>query len=624
MPKTCPDCGTTYPDDTVFCSKDGKSLPIDEKQTDLIGMVIAERYSVKKLLGEGGMGKVYLAEHLRLPQKAAIKVLHQDMVKDSNAKARFKLEAANAARIEHDRVARVFDYGETREGFVYIAMEFVPGVTLRQLLDQEGRLGAVRAANIVYQVAEGLDAAHRLTIVHRDLKPDNILVITDDGGTDRCKVVDFGIAKATNDTGTQLTQMGMLVGTPEFMSPEQVLGEKLDGRSDVYALALVAFEMFSGGLPFEGNTPERKLTARLIQDPRTLADVAPDIEWPDALQAAFSHALQREPESRTASAVAFADAVVTAVEAWSGKSVLRGRTPMSTTAILSAAAETTGSMAKPSASGATSVASSKPVASTKSATPGASTSASKVAIPDPAPKKSTLLPIAAAAVVVLAVGGWYMFGRGGGVKSDAGSTPSTQSPVVQAPAPTTTPANQPVASNNTPQTQPSSAPQTPNVAPATNQPANASTAPTTAANTKPSVSGANKQANAMKALTPPPATLSAPTGSAPTSAADADAREARRALSAVQVAMQQAPDDQNAAVGIKSVAQLSALLPRLGTASDSAWAYLWLASAYGMADKPELACEPFRYANRISKRISFTSEQKATFNQLSGLLTCAP
>jgi eukaryotic-like serine/threonine-protein kinase len=325
----------------VFCPTDGTSLRADASSGDLIGTVIADRYLVNELLGEGGMGKVYLASHVRLPQKAAIKVLHQDMVQDAGAVARFNREAANAARIEHDRVARVFDFGETSDGLVYLAMEFVPGKTLRDLLNDSTRLTAVRAANLVYQVAEGLDAAHRLNIVHRDLKPDNILVVTDDNGGDRCKVVDFGIAKVTNSSETQLTQAGMLVGTPEFMSPEQVLGEQLDGRSDVYALALVAYEMFTGELPFEGNTPERKLTARLIQDPCPLAAVAPDVDWPAPLQEAFDHALVREPEGRTATALEFADAIVTAVEGWTGLAVLRQRTPMSTTAITASADEST-------------------------------------------------------------------------------------------------------------------------------------------------------------------------------------------------------------------------------------------------------------------------------------------
>ena len=197
------------------------------------------------------------------------------MLQDSGAVARFNREAANAARIEHERVARVFDFGETSNGLVYLAMEFVPGKTLGEVLEGEGgRLPATRAANLVYQIAEGLDAAHRISIVHRDLKPDNVLVITDEQGVDRCKVVDFGIAKAFDDSEsrkTQLTQAGAIIGTPEFMSPEQVLGEQLDARSDVYALALVAYQLFTGELPFSATTPERSLTARLISDPQHAA-----------------------------------------------------------------------------------------------------------------------------------------------------------------------------------------------------------------------------------------------------------------------------------------------------------------------------------------------------------------
>ena len=253
MAKTCPVCGTSYEDSNVFCPSDGTTLRADEAAGDLVGSVIADRYKITKLLGEGGMGRVYLAEHVRLPQKAAIKVLHPGMVKDNDAVARFNREAANAAKIEHDRVARVFDFGETRDGLVYLAMEFVPGRTIRALLIDEGTLAPTRAASLTYQIAEGLDAAHRIGIVHRDLKPDNIIVMTDEQGNDRSKVVDFGIAKAVGGTDTQLTRTGMVVGTPEFMSPEQVLGESLDARSDVYALALVSYQMLTGMLPFSAD-----------------------------------------------------------------------------------------------------------------------------------------------------------------------------------------------------------------------------------------------------------------------------------------------------------------------------------------------------------------------------------
>ena len=340
MPKTCPNCAKTYPDTSLFCPADGTTLCSDGSDTDLIGTVIADRYLVSKLLGEGGMGRVYLASHLRLPQQAAIKVLHPSMVQDSAAVQRFNREASNAAKIEHDRVARVFDFGETKNGLFYLAMEFVPGQTLRAILEEQPKLPPARAANLIYQVAEGLDAAHRMSIVHRDLKPDNIMVITDDNGIDRAKVVDFGIAKAVDATSgqrTQLTQAGAVIGTPEFMSPEQVFGEALDARSDVYALALVGYQMLTGLLPFDSSTPERSLTARIVSDPRTLADAAPEVQWPTALQEAFTRALAREPDARTASALDFGDAVVAATEAWIGTSVLRTRTPLSSPALLMAA-----------------------------------------------------------------------------------------------------------------------------------------------------------------------------------------------------------------------------------------------------------------------------------------------
>ncbi|HEY0777061.1 MAG TPA: serine/threonine-protein kinase, partial [Gemmatirosa sp.] len=238
MPKVCPVCGTSYPDQNVFCANDGSALHAADPDGDLIGSVIADRYLVTDLLGEGGMGKVYLARHVRLPQQAAIKVLRPEQARDPGAVTRFNREAANASRIDHDRVARVYDYGESGDGVVYLAMEYVAGRTLKAILIDGGPMEPRRAAGIVQQVADALDAAHRTGVVHRDLKPDNVLVIEDVGG-DRVKVVDFGIAKAfgADEGGGGLTRTGYVVGTPEFMSPEQLLGAPLDARSDVYALA---------------------------------------------------------------------------------------------------------------------------------------------------------------------------------------------------------------------------------------------------------------------------------------------------------------------------------------------------------------------------------------------------
>ena len=311
MPKVCPVCGTSYPDLNVFCPSDGSTLRAADSDGDLIGSVVADRYLVTDLLGEGGMGKVYLARHVRLPLQAAIKVLRPELLKDAASVARFNREAANASRIEHANVARVFDFGETSDGTVYLAMEYVAGRTLKDVLEKEGPLTLQRTAVLIRQVADGLDAAHRMGIVHRDLKPDNILVTVDENGVDRCKVVDFGIAKAVggNEKEAGLTRTGFVVGTPEFMSPEQLLGTELDHRSDVYALALVAYTCLTLDLPFDRETPDRGMTARLMSAPRPLAVVRNDLRWPGGLQAVLDQALEREPTKRTSSAGAFAKAL---------------------------------------------------------------------------------------------------------------------------------------------------------------------------------------------------------------------------------------------------------------------------------------------------------------------------
>jgi serine/threonine-protein kinase len=269
MPKICPICGTNYPDTNVFCLTDGSTLHAAGVSEDLIGSVVADRYLVTDLLGEGGMGRVYLARHVRLPQQAAIKVLRSDMVRDPASVARFNREASNASRIDDEHVARVFDFGETSDGTVYLAMEYVPGRTLKTILAETGPLTPARTVSVVRQIGDGLDAAHRLGIVHRDLKPDNVIVAEGPDGEDRIKVVDFGIAKAlgTDESGPGLTKTGYVVGTPDFMSPEQLMGGAIDARSDVYALALLAFQCLTGVLPFDVTTPNG-VTARLIEPPR--------------------------------------------------------------------------------------------------------------------------------------------------------------------------------------------------------------------------------------------------------------------------------------------------------------------------------------------------------------------
>src|SRR5437899_5072636 len=270
-----------------------------------------------KKLGEGGMGQVYLAEHVKMGRKSAIKVLNPSMVYDPDAVARFNREAANASRISHPSVCAIYDFGETPEGMIYLAMEFIEGEPLTEVLEREGALPVPRAAAIVAQTAEALQAPHDLGIVHRDLKPDNIMVARTRDGADLIKVVDFGIAKAVggDEAGQKVTKTGLVVGTPEFMSPEQLSGDKVDGRSDLYSLGLVLFRMLTGKLPFEATSVQETMIKRLTDEPITLAAARPDLAFPPGLQEVLDAALTRSPADRYQSVAKFAADVAAVVGA---------------------------------------------------------------------------------------------------------------------------------------------------------------------------------------------------------------------------------------------------------------------------------------------------------------------
>jgi len=610
MPKTCPICATTYPDTSLFCPADGTTLRSDGSETDLIGTVIADRYLISKLLGEGGMGRVYLADHIRLPQRAAIKVLHPSMVQDSAAVQRFNREASNAAKIEHDRVARVFDFGETKNGLVYLAMEFVPGQTLRSILEEQPRLAPARVANLIYQVAEGLDAAHRMSIVHRDLKPDNIMVITDETGIDRAKVVDFGIAKAVDATSgqrTQLTQAGSVIGTPEFMSPEQVFGESLDARSDVYALALVGYQMFTGLLPFDSSTPERSLTARIVSDPRTLADAAPDVQWPVALQEAFNHALAREPDARTASALDFGDAVVAATEAWIGASVLRTRTPLSNAALLTAANATPLSSASVPTVERTGVPPGKPLASVPAAVPAKPAAAGAASAPSVTATVGDVLVdkqkvgaskgmlfggLGAIAVAAVAI---FML-KGGSPAASADPPTVPVAPGADAAAPT---GGQAAASGAT-----------------------AVKGAQLSGTGAPGGSRPNGDASVPTPAAVPPTTAGAASGP-PAPVADGTGAEAAKAtLDQLKKAMFDADEADAPAVARDAIPKLQKLVGRMLTATDSTWVYINLVYAFGMANDPARACGPLRDAKRLAKTDGQLRAVADIVN--SGAVMCAP
>ena len=314
--KICPQCGTEYELDQRFCPKDGSTLKSQSNPSgDLLGQIIADRYNVMKKLGEGGMGTVYLAEHVKMGRRSALKVMNPGMVNDADAISRFNREAANASRINHPNVAAVYDFGETSEGMIYLAMEFIEGPSLTNVIDDLGALPPLRAADITRQAAEALAVAHDMGIVHRDLKPDNIMLAKGRDGQDIVKVVDFGIAKAANNEAQKVTKTGMVVGTPEYMSPEQLAGDKLDGRSDTYSLALVAFNMMTGKLPFPAETIQESMVMRLTDSARPLAEMKPDVAWSPEVQAVLDRALARPVDERYQSASDFGRELYQAVAA---------------------------------------------------------------------------------------------------------------------------------------------------------------------------------------------------------------------------------------------------------------------------------------------------------------------
>ncbi len=259
------------------------------------------------------MGQVYLAEHVLMKRRSAIKVMRPALVGDAEALQRFTREAENASKLSHPNVASIFDFGETPEGIVYLAMEFIDGESLHAKLARDVAMHPEVASDVIGQSADALQAAHDLGILHRDLKPDNLMLSTRPDGTYLVKLVDFGIARTTDAGATRVTKTGMVIGTPEYMSPEQLSGEALDARSDQYALALVAFVALTGQEAFGESTGKDSFILRLTSRPRRLAEVRPDIDWPITLQSVFDRALAPEANDRYEQISHFADGLAIAI-----------------------------------------------------------------------------------------------------------------------------------------------------------------------------------------------------------------------------------------------------------------------------------------------------------------------
>ena len=265
-------------------------------------------------VGEGGMSFVYLAQDVATQERFAIKVLSPSLSEDANAMARLRREAALGMRLAHTNVCHIMRLGETEDGLVYVVMPFVEGELLADRTNRLGNIPLEEATRFVRDMCEGLQMAHQLKIVHRDLKPENVMICRRPDGTEYAVVMDFGLAKERKAEGElqKLTATGIILGTPEFMSPEQLRGKTLDARTDIYSLSLMVFEMLTGKLPFQGRTQQEMMIARLRSEPIPLRRMRSDLNLPEGVERVLLKAMQRSPEDRYQSTMEFADAFAAA------------------------------------------------------------------------------------------------------------------------------------------------------------------------------------------------------------------------------------------------------------------------------------------------------------------------
>jgi serine/threonine protein kinase len=269
----------------------------------LIGKLL-DRYQVVRKIGEGGMGSVYSVEHVMLRKRMAMKLLRAELSRNQELVTRFQNEAIAASRIGQENIVQVTDFGRTPEGLVYFVMEELQGLSLAEAIRRDSGLSPARTLTIALQVCRALHAAHAVGIIHRDLKPENIVLTEKEGFGEFAKVLDFGISKVSEGVnsdsgGTQrLTQLGMIVGTPEYMSPEQAAGKVVDHRSDIYSLGVVLFEMLTGKLPFEGDNPLQVLMKHQTEPAPSFEDVRPDRPVPAMLEVVIQRALAKKPQDR--------------------------------------------------------------------------------------------------------------------------------------------------------------------------------------------------------------------------------------------------------------------------------------------------------------------------------------
>lgn len=312
--KNCSTCQATYPDNFTVCPRDGSKLL--EIGTWMEGSVIRGKYRILGKVGQGGMGAVYMALHLAFDEVRALKVIAPQLMSDELFVKRFTQEAVVTRKLQHPNAVRVDDIDEAEDGRPFIVMEYIEGESLKKLIQEQGAIPVPRVCAVIKQAAAALEAAHGLGMVHRDIKPDNIVLVKRPEG-EQAKVLDFGIAKikearAGATSGMTLTGTGVVIGTPQYMSPEQAMGKRgneLDGRSDLYSLGVVMYQMLTGDLPFKADTTMEMLIAHIQKPPTPIRTLRPELQLPDAIANVVMRTLEKNPDARPADARALIEEI---------------------------------------------------------------------------------------------------------------------------------------------------------------------------------------------------------------------------------------------------------------------------------------------------------------------------
>jgi tRNA A-37 threonylcarbamoyl transferase component Bud32 len=321
--RICPVCDRAYPGVGVsYCPEDGAPLIVNSGDAPYEGRVIGGRFVIERLIGKGGMGSVFLARQRAIDRLVALKIMQPRGMDPQNAARRFVREARLAASLTHPNIVTVFDFGQEEDGTLFVVMELLNGRGLDALLKEEGTVSVARAARMGAQVCDALAVAHERGIVHRDIKPENVIIVDSSPGRDTCKVVDFGLARSLEESGTRITTSGTIFGTAAYMSPEMALGKDVGPAADLYALGVMLHELVEGRLPFSAETSNGLLLAHATASP---AAMSPHV--PAAYRNIVAKLLQKKPSDRYASAADVREALLAVGQAPGADKVHRPTVP---------------------------------------------------------------------------------------------------------------------------------------------------------------------------------------------------------------------------------------------------------------------------------------------------------